>query len=243
MQKFILPNIEKAPVRARILGQDARHIFKVLRMKPGDPISITNGRGVDFSGRITNSTADRIEVDILDSHLSTTEPNIDITLCTGILKDKKMDIVIKHVTQLGIKAWIPFYSERSVPAHNAEKIKRRIERWQNISRESVKQCRRSRLPSINRPIEYTDALNSVKNTDLKIAFWENADQDFNSLERMKRITDIALLIGPEGGFSKQEVNQAKSMGFIPLSLGPRILRAETASICACTLIQHLFGDI
>lgn len=243
MQKFILPQLNTAPATARIAGQDARHIFKVLRLAPGDIVSLTNGKGMDFKAKITNCTVDKIDLDVVGSSSSTTESPMDIILCCGMLKDKKMDLVIKHVTQLGITRWLPFYCQRSIPKHNENRLASRIKRWQSIAGESVKQCRRSRVPKIASPLPFSKMLESVQTIDLKIAFWENATKSLADPAGASHPDSIALLIGPEGGFTKEEIFLAQSKGFEALSLGPRILRAETAAISGCTLLQHFFGDL
>ena len=243
MQKFIIPKIDTIPSKAKIQGQDAKHISKVLRLNKGDPIDITNGEGKDFTAIITFISPGSIELDIIDEYDSLTESPIDITLCSGMLKDKKMDWVIKHVTQLGIQNWIPFFCERSIPTPDVKRMEKRINRWKTIARESLKQCRRSRLPKISKPLRFNKLLNLPASHDLKIAFWEKANQRLDTLEKDSSFHKIIILIGPEGGFSKTEIMMAKKKGFLSYSLGPRILRAETASISSCTLIQHILGDL
>ncbi len=243
MQKFILPHIDTIPCKISITGQDARHIFKVLRLKTGDSLNLTDGRGNDFKGKIIDCAPDRINLDISGSIDSTTESNLDITLCTGMLKDKKMDLVIKHVTQLGIKRWVPFYGDRSIPKYDAGRLKKKMTRWNSIARESLKQCQRSLVPEIFMPLSFEQAVTLSEEADLKIAFWENATTRLDHQYQSDTVKSITLLIGPEGGFSKPEISLAQSNGFDALSLGPRILRAETAAISSCTLMQYLFGDI
>jgi 16S rRNA (uracil1498-N3)-methyltransferase len=243
MQKFIIPKIDIVPSKAKIKGQDAKHISKVLRLNKGDRIEITNGAGKDFTAIITFISTGNIELDIIDEYDSLTESPIDITLCSGMLKDKKMDLVIKHLTQLGIQSWIPFFCERSIPTPDIKRMEKRIKRWEIIARESLKQCRRSRLPRISEPLSFKELLTQSTSCDLKIAFWEKASQRLDTLKKDPSNLKIIILIGPEGGFSETEMKMSKEKGFLSYSLGPRILRAETASISSCTLLQHIFGDI
>ena len=243
MQKFILPEIIETPSKGIISGQDARHVVKVLRLKKGAALEISNGRGKDFSARITAASVDRVQLDIIEELTSATESLIHITLCSGMLKDNKMDLVIKYVTQLGIRTWVPFFSERSIPSPDAKRMEKRVERWKSIARESLKQCRRSRLPEICPPLDFETVLTLPEPSDVKLAFWEKASTKLDTLKEKEPVNRIFILIGPEGGFSENEVDQAKQKGFISCSLGPRILRAETASIASCTLVQHIFGDM
>ena len=243
MQKFIIPQITSTPSKAIIQGQDARHIARVLRLAPGDPIAITNGRGRDYSAQIAAVSLTRIDVDILSTSESSTESPVHITLCSGMLKDKKMDMVIKHVTQLGIHGWIPFFCQRSIPTPAAKRLDKRHQRWETIARESLKQCGRSLVPKIHKPLSLERLLDQSQDHDLKIAFWENAVLKLDTLEESSSFQNVMILIGPEGGFSKTEIGLAEEKGFLSYSLGPRILRAETAAISSCTLIQHLLGDL
>lgn len=243
MQKFIIPKIHTLPSKASIQGQDAKHISKVLRLSPGDPIEITDGEGTDYTARIASIAPGNVDVDIMDGHPSSTESPLHITLCSGMLKDKKMDLVIKQVTQLGIHQWIPFFCERSIPNPDAKSLEKRHQRWETIAKESLKQCRRSRLPKISKPLSFENLLDHASAYDLNIAFWEKATQRLDTLKKDASRLNIIILIGPEGGFSETEIHRAKEKGFLSYSLGPRILRAETAAISSCTLIQHILGDI
>ena len=243
MQKFIIPEIKTLPSNTFVTGQDAKHIFKVLRKKRGDNIAITDGKGKDYNSIIINATLESIEIKIIEKFNSITESFIDITLCSGMLKDKKMDFVIKHITQLGVQKWLPFFCERSIPNPNRMKMEKRKKRWKSIAKESLKQCNRSYLPDISEPLDFETLMKQSENHDLKIAFWEKSNHKIKTLQSSVSPNKIIILIGPEGGFSEKEILMAKERGFSSYSLGPRILRAETASIASCTLIQHLFGDM
>ena len=243
MQKFIIPEIDSIPSKASIHGQDAKHILKVLRLNKGDRIDITNGQGKDYTAIIAYTSPGNIGIDIIAEHDSLTESPVNITLCSGMLKDKKMDLVIKHITQLGIYEWVPFYCERSIPTPNEKSMEKRHQRWEIIAKESLKQCRRSRLPKISKPLSFKELLDRADSHDLKIAFWEKATLRLVTLEKKPFNKKILILIGPEGGFSENEITQSKEKGFLSYSLGPRILRAETASISSCALVQHILGDI
>jgi len=243
MQKFIISQIGSPPLEATIHGQDAKHISKVLRLNKGDRIDITNGQGKDYTAIITSVSQGDIKINIIEEQDALTESPIHISLCSGMLKDQKMDLVIKHITQLGIYEWIPFYCERSIPLPTEKSLAKRHQRWETIAQESLKQCRRSRLPKISNPLTFNQLLNTSESYDLKIAFWEHETQRLGTLAKKPSNKSILILIGPEGGFSKTEITRALEKGFLSYSLGPRILRAETAAISTCTLIQHILGDM
>ena len=157
-----------------------------------------------------------------------------------------MDSLIPSLCELGMSRWMPFISQRSVPRPHKKRLDARLERWQKIARESLKQCRRSLLPRISAPVSFEEVLEFGRSSDLKILFWEQATGllDRNAFtDRINPVKQALIVLGPEGGFADQEVEKASKLGFTISGLGPRILRAETATIAACTLIQHLFGDL
>lgn len=242
-QKFIIEKIDTLPCKRKIQGQDAKHIFKVLRLGPEDEIHVTDGNGHDYIAVITSVSFSTILLTITRQLSSKTESPVQIALCTALLKDKKMDLVIKHTTQLGINEWIPFFCQRSVPTPDEKRLKKRSQRWQTISNESLKQCRRSRKVNIIQPLNFEELMELSKGYDLKISFWEKSSKPLTSIKKHPEVSKIIIMIGPEGGFSKEEISTAQNNGFVSYSLGPRILRAETACISACTLIQHFLGDI
>jgi len=242
-QKFIIAPSELLPFKTAITGQDARHITKVLRLGKDQTLRVTDGRGNDYTAVILSTSTSAVEVEIIQKNFCKTESPLTVTLCCGMLKDKKMDFIIKHATTLGINQWIPFFCERSIPLPGKKRLAGRHQRWETISKESLKQCRRSRLVDISMPVSFSEALQKAKDHDLNIAFWEKAGMPLKNLPPSNPVTSVMILIGPEGGFSEKEIRTARDHGFLSCSLGPRILRAETAAISSCTLIQHLLGDI
>ncbi len=228
-----------------ITGQDARHMAKILRLKTGDTVALTNGHGMDYTGRILESSPKEVNIEILTSQESISESPLKLTVCSAMLKHQNMDLIIKHLTQLGVHQWIPFFCTRSVPLPDANALTRRLDRWQAIAAESIKQCQRSRLPEVKKPLAFNQVLEQSASHDIKIAFWEASDTPLDpaSFGPARPDSRVVILIGPEGGFTPREIVEAKAHGFVSCRLGPRILRAETAAISACTLIQHLFGDM
>jgi 16S rRNA (uracil1498-N3)-methyltransferase len=243
MQKFLIPSDCIDNKLTFIKGQDAKHIYKVLRLTPGDSVLLTNGEGMDYHGNILTIAPDLIQVCLKEGHPSKTESSLRLTVCCAMLKDKKMDMVIKHLTQLGIVEWIPFFCKRAIPTPDSKRLLKRSQRWDTIVKESTKQCQRSRLVSIPGPKKFQDVLDLSDSFHQKIAFWEKSSHPLTQLPPAPSDSRVVILIGPEGGFTDKEIGLAQAKGFKAYSLGPRILRAETAAICAATLIQHLLGDI
>jgi len=242
---FIDPLLDiTSPVR--LSGSDANHIKNVLRLGPGSPIILFDGKGGEYEGRIESLSSDNVRVSVSAPIMSATESQTDITIAQGFLKDKKMDLLIRQLTELGITRWVPFFAERSVSRPNPKRLTARKARWEKIARESLKQCRRTKMPEITDTMKFDSMLETGKIADIRLIFWENnmgENQSPFRKERKKKTASIFAVIGPEGGFSSTEVRKANAMGFETAPLGPRILRAETAAIVAAALLQHFFGDL
>ncbi|MCP4107157.1 MAG: 16S rRNA (uracil(1498)-N(3))-methyltransferase [Desulfobacteraceae bacterium] len=246
MRRFFTDCSNIADTPQFITGSDAKHIKNVLRLRPGDEIVLADGTGFEHEARIEALFPDKIELSVIRSSLAETESSVQIIVAQALLKDKKMDGLVRQLTELGITRWIPFIADRSVPKPKKDRINARVERWKKIAREAVKQCRRARIPEVDFPVSFEHALDIAKTCDLKIAFWENESESFNmtfSSLYNKQYNKIFVMIGPEGGFTSEETESCRTCGFVTAGLGPRILRAETATIAACTLIQFFFGDM
>jgi len=246
MRYFFIKQSDLAGSKAIVKGSDAHHIKNVLRLKPGDKIGLFDGTGLNYETRIVNILPKSVEVSVIRSFPSATESSVDITVAQALLKDRKMDLLVRQLTELGIARWIPFIAKRSVPRPDEKRLITRIERWKKIAKEAAKQCKRCRPPKIDATVSFEEVLNLGKDSDLKIVFWEEESKPVDkelSVSNVKPAEKIFILLGPEGGFTLKEVESAKARGFITAALGPRILRAETATVAACTLLQYLFGDM
>ncbi|MBF0211281.1 MAG: 16S rRNA (uracil(1498)-N(3))-methyltransferase [Desulfamplus sp.] len=234
---------------ATIIGQDAKHLVNVLRLKAGTKVILADGDGTHYISAIKDATSKMVIFNILERQFLKAESPAHITIAQAMLKDKKMDTILRYLTELGIKEWIPFFALRSVPCPKSEsKFDARVERWQKIAKESIKQCGRSLLPIIHAPISFDEIITISSSYDEKVVFWEKAttpvDEIRNRFDKnIKNRDKIIVMIGPEGGFSEDEIDLAQKSGFKDYTLGSRILRAETATIAASTLIQNIFGDL
>lgn len=244
MRRFFLPP-EKMRLQAPLIeGQDARHIRTVLRLEPGDDIVVFDGTGVEYTARIVNLEAQQVRIALSDRLTSATESPVAITLAQGYLKDKKMDELVRRLTELGVARLIPFFARRSIPTPDNNRSRTRLERWRKISTEAVKQCRRSRTMTIDQAISFDQALEQSQSSDLKLFFWEERGNGLMAhAKSQNRPQRIFLMVGPEGGFEPAEHEAARHHGFHTVNLGPRILRAETAALAAAALTQYLFGDL
>jgi 16S rRNA (uracil1498-N3)-methyltransferase len=242
---FISPN-DITGDTATLTGQDAKHLKSVLRLAPGDPVILVDGKDTEYKGIIRSIESDKVDVAIRGKKISDAESPVQIVVGQALLKDKKMDGLIRQLTELGISHWIPFTATRSIPRPPKKRIDSRLDRWRKISAEALKQCRRGRTVEIASPMNFEDMLDQSTDCDLKLIFWEQATvslENLKSSETQPSPHKIMVIFGPEGGFTQQEVQSANTAGFVTASLGPRILKAETATIAGSTLLQFLFGDM
>jgi len=244
MPRFYVPEprIEKGMLK--IEGEEVRHIRKVLRLKRGDGIVVFNGSGKEYEGAIIEEGPSSVVIMIQNIFSSKTESQLEITLAQSLLKGDKMDYLIQKATELGVKEMIPFFSSRSVPLIEKSRRPKRYYRWQRIAVEASKQCGRGVVLKIEPLQEYFQILKAASPDSLRLILWEREGVRLKeALERSKEKTKIFSIIGPEGGLSEEEVDQAKRNGFTPVTLGRRILRSETASLFLVSILQYEWGDM
>lgn len=244
LRRFYIPPAVIHQPQPEIGGSDAGHICRVLRLAAGDTVELFDGTGAGYRAQIVSASPARVRLRIEASFPLLTESSVHITLAQGMLKERKMDDLIRQLTELGIHRWVPFYAARSVPVPGKKGMGTRLGRWEKIALEAVKQCRRGRVPRIAPADDLDAVLATSAGSDLKLLFWESTPQAFAIPGTVPPAPEkIVVVVGPEGGFDPGEVQRAKAHGFLTIGLGPRILRAETAALAACTLVQHRFGDM
>ena len=246
LRRFIISTEDIIGDSATLTGQNARHLKTVLRLNPGEAVILVDGKGTEYKGVIRTIDPDRVEVAIREKSASIAESPVHIIVAQALLKDKKMDGLIRQLTELGVSNWLPFTAARSIPRPSKKRMDTRLDRWRKITTEALKQCRRGRAIDISCTMNFESALSHGSDCDLKIMFWEGATFSLEKIETSgasKPPQKIIALFGPEGGFTRDEVASAKAEGFAIATLGPRILKAETATIAGCTLLQFLFGDM
>lgn len=230
----------------KIGGSEAHHIKNVLRLKPHDRIRLFDGTGCEYDAVIVKMDAEKVEAEIRHKLQSGIRPDVQIVVAQAFLKEKKMDNLVRQLSELGIAEWMPFFSQRSISRPDKERLAGRNRRWRRIATEALKQCRRKTMLEISEALTFDQVLEFSQTCDLKILFWENEAAPFiRDIGPQTEIPlkKILLMLGPEGGFTDQETTMARHSGFVTAGLGPRILRSETATLAACTLIQYLYGDM
>jgi len=233
-----------------IVGEDVHHVRNVLRLQPGEKIELLDGQGKIYLVKIDTIHKEKITCKILAETESAAILKVKITLAQCLPKAKKMDWIIQKSSELGVWSIIPVISERTIAKGS------KSERWQTIAKEAAQQCGLPFIPEIQPAQPFKTLLQSVKNYPLALLPWEleqstslksilqatNLPIQQPSNSTIQQFNNFLILIGPEGGFSATEVNQAKEAGFRPVSLGPRILRTETAGIAMLSMLNYEFNQ-
>ena len=242
MARFYVPHPQMDGGVLRVEGTEARHIRKVLRLKAGDPVTLFDGSAREYDGCIVELGPSFVLVRVEKACSPQKDSPLEITLAQSLLKGEKMDYVIQKATELGVKEIVPFFSSRSVPLLERSKRQERHHRWERIGMEASKQCGRAILPVVRSLQDYDEMLRLVPGDALRFILWEKEGMVLK--QALKRSAEkIFFIVGPEGGLSETEVEASKKAGFIPVTLGKRIVRAETASLCLLSILQYEWGDI
>ncbi len=225
--------------------EESHHIAKVLRLKTGDVIEILDGLGAVFRAVIT-SVGRQVEARI--EEIITREATVgkSVWVWQAILKGEKMDTVVQKCTELGVTGLLPYQSSRCQGKFDQVQGRKKYQRWQRIGLEACKQCRRLHAIHIDAPTSYAESLKkkSDDNGVLRLLFWEEEKTTrLGDIPEIRDAASLALMLGPEGGFTREEVELARLSGWRTVSLGDRILRAETATLSAVAIVQFLAGNL
>ena len=232
-------------------------------VRVGRIVTLTDAEGNDFRGRVTHLSKEKASILIFDLFSSSTESPLRVILLQALPEKERMELIVQKATELGVSMIIPFESERSISLKERESKQEKAHRWQNIAIKAVKQSRRARVPLIEACRSFKEALEAGED-GLKIMLWEKEGGKLKDILRQhcpsrpsllsfekrdrEKFEDrypskIYAMVGPEGGFAEEEVKQAQEKGFIPVKLGQRILRTETAAITLVGILQYELGDL
>ena len=245
LPRIYLPRPLAAGDRCPATDELARYLKTVLRMKEGEPLLVFNGTEWEYEALVRRTT-EGVALEITERHAAMTDV-IAITLCQAIPKADKLEAIIRHAVELGVGRIIPFFAERSVPHWPEEKSPQKRERWQKIAVEACRQCGRSDVPEVGAVASFAEALSFAPPGGLKLIFWE--EESTRGIRETLRdpacegIKEFMLIIGPEGGFGIDEIEQAKEAGCLSVSLGKRVLRVDTAAVTALAVLQYERGAI
>ena len=242
MHRFFIPQLYNEEMS--ITGVDAKHIGKVLRMQPGDKLQIVSDDGVSALAEVTAISESTVTVRCLEVLAESHEPAVKITLAQGLAKGEKMDFIIQKAVELGVYSIVPVAMEHSVVRLDGAKADKKVERWQKIAEAAAKQSKRDIIPQVQ-AVQSVSQMLANNNCKTKIIAYECEDRMSlkTALREAGQLDDLLLIIGPEGGISEGELGKAREAGAIPVSLGRRILRAETAGLVAMSAIFYETGDL
>lgn len=239
MHRFFVPPSALQGDRTIVSGPQARQMRRVLRLRPGDTVCLLDNSGWEYEVKLTSLEENQARGVVVGRSLSLGEPRTRIVLYQALLKGSKWDYLLQKGTEIGIAAFVPLLCERCLrPADKTKRV-----RWESLLREAAEQARRGKLPSLGEPLSLEEACQKAEG--LRLLLWEGTGQRSlrEALSGLAPDEAISLFVGPEGGFSPQEAALALSRGLEAVTLGPRILRAETAGLVAAAAILYERGDL
>ena len=231
----------------RLNADETQHLRKVLRLKTGDEVFVFDGQGREFRGVIQSVAHEATQVSLTDEcTLESTESPLNLTMAVALLKGEKFDLIVQKLTEWGVGRLFPVITARAdVRLRNESDTSRRVDRWRRIVMEATKQCGRTRLLTVEVPITLQSLIEQPQATsELRLLFAERQETSFERLiETDGPSKAVTAVIGPEGGWAGEEIDQARAAGWPIVTLHGRTLLAETAAIAVATLLQHRFGDL
>lgn len=240
MPRFFTENISGDT--ALITGPDARHIGRVLRMAVGENIVLCDLKGLDYHCQIESIQKDAVSCRILSTCPSVGEPDCQVTLYQAFPKGDKMDFIIQKAVELGVSRVVPVLTRRCVARPDPKAMTGKLARFSRIALEAAKQSGRGRIPQVGELVDFDSAVKMAASDPLSLFFYEGGGRPLSQL-LSPQVKSLSLFVGSEGGFDPEEVELAAKAGLIPVTLGPRILRCETAPVCALSVIMYATGNL
>ncbi|MCR2044959.1 16S rRNA (uracil(1498)-N(3))-methyltransferase [Anaerosalibacter massiliensis] len=244
MNRFFIDKENISKEYITIEGENIKHIKNVIRLKEGDKIEISS-EGILYICNIYRIENKKVIAKILHREFGNHEPPISIILYQGLPKSSKMDFIVQKATEIGVKEIYPIITNRTVvKIDNNKKEKNKVDRWNKISEEAAKQSKRDIIPKVNSVLSFKEMINILKDEENILVPYEN-QEGIGIKDIIKKISNkkIHVIIGPEGGFEEEEIEELKDIGSNTVSLGPRILRTETAGIVALSILLYELGDM
>lgn len=239
MPRFFTQNINGNT--AIIEGDDAKHIQKSLRMKIGEEIELCDGQGFDYTG-VISEFSDVVDVKILSKQENKSEPSCDVTLFQALPKGDKFELIVQKAVELGVHKIVPVLTDRCVSRPDSKSFAKKLERYNKIALEAAKQSGRGVVPSVEDMVSFDTAIKMTSQFETALLFYEKGGNDLGS--NLKSDTkSVAIFIGSEGGFEEKEVQKAENAGVLTTTLGKRILRCETAPLCALSAIMYITKNL
>lgn len=242
MHHFFIPPHNISDRQVILTGEQARQVAQVLRMRVGETVVVLDNEGWEYEVQLTAVTSQQVNADILEKRLAEGEPSVHITLYMALMKRDKFEWVLQKGTEVGVSRFVPVVTQRTL-VQDMEIKPGKLERWGKIVLEAAEQSRRGRVPALSEPVKLAAAL-AQHGAELAIVPWEEAEAASATAVTLRTVLagkspqTIALFIGPEGGFAVEEIELAQHQNVQPVTLGKRILRAETAAIVTAALLTY-----
>ena len=221
--------------------QSGLHLTRVLRLEEGAPVTLFDGTGGEFEGTLARD-GKKIWARVGAHTAIERESPLNVTLVQGVARGERMDLIVQKATELGVTRIVPVFAERSVVKVDASKGARKLEHWRSIAISACEQCGRNRVPEVAEPIALGDAVRALESGTARYLLAAGAQDSLAAAMRREAGKAVVLMIGPEGGLSDAEREFAGAHGFTACSMGPRILRTETAGLAALAILQTVAGD-
>lgn len=226
----------------RLRGEDAHHAGRVLRLRPGESVTLCDGRGTDYECTVETVSGDAVACRVQRSAASRTEPLQRLVLFMALPKADKMDFIVQKAVELGVSEIVPVLSKNCVS--RPERTEKKVERWRRIAAEAAKQCGRGVLPAVRGVLPLKEAVEQAARCETALLLYENEQQTGLRAALAGGVgKTVSLLVGPEGGFTPEEATAAQAAGLTSVSLGPRILRCETAPLAALAAVLYAGGNM
>lgn len=246
MSIFYVKNEQINGDKAVILGGDVKHIRDVLRYNVSDILDICDDDGIRYTTKIAAFDKETVFLDVLEKSDFTTEPSINVTLFQGMPKADKLELIIQKTTELGVSTVVPVVTERTVVKFDEKDINKKVERWNKIAQEAGKQSGRQKIPVVEKPIKLKNLIENISKYDILLLPYEcEKEMTLKAVLRnlKEKCKNVAIFIGPEGGFSEEEVRLLSKLENVKtVTLGPRILRTETAGIATVAMVLYELQD-
>lgn len=242
MYKFFVEPHQIAGEHIMITGSDVNHIANVLRMKQGERVLISTGDDREYLCELVSLSQEYVTLTIVDVYGSNRELDVRVTLYQALPKGDKMETIIQKMVELGVHRIVPVETSRCVVRLDEKKARKKTERWNTIAMTAAKQAKRNHIPEICMPVSFSEAIRKAADYERAVIPYENAqgmEAARKLVTQLADAADVAIFIGPEGGFSEEEIALAKEASVVPVTLGHRILRTETAGMMLMSVIMFL----
>jgi 16S rRNA (uracil1498-N3)-methyltransferase len=245
MRRFFVRPEDIGAGALRLRGDEADHLARVLRLRPGAQAIVFDGHGHEYVVRVERLEIDGVVCQILRHTAIQPAQTVSITLGQGLPKAEKFEWVIQKTTELGVSEIVPLITERVIPHISLRHMPAKVGRWEKLAREACKQSGRATVPHLRAPTPLGTFFASSQSAELKLVLWEGEDRRplRAVLAASERVASVAVLVGPEGGLTPEELAHGEAYGFLAVGLGKRVLRTETAGVVAVALLQYQFGDL